>query len=202
MSGTRPAGLANALIILKKLIERDASDLDCYADLSGYGADVEGLTEFLPDQKPVVKISASLTNDERRENRLRTTLTHEYIHVRLHGDLFQQAQSQCALFENGAFQTTCKRDVDPLALPQRDWMEWQAGYGGGALLMPASHVRKAAEALLTEHSHYGAVGLHSELAAALIDLLAEEFQVSADAARIRLLKLGLLGEAQGQALFH
>lgn len=31
---------------LKTLIEEDARDLDQYADLSGYGLDVEGVTEF------------------------------------------------------------------------------------------------------------------------------------------------------------
>ena len=187
---------------LKKLIERDASDLDCYADLSGYGADVEGLTEFLPERRPAVKISAKLTDDDRRENRLRTTLTHEYTHVRLHGYLFQMAQSQRGLFDGGdSFRTMCKRDADPLALPQTDWMEWQAGYGCGALLMPVSYVRRAVEAVLTEHGHYGAVAPLSELGGLLARRVSEGFQVSADAARVRLLKLGLLGEAQGQALF-
>jgi hypothetical protein len=72
---------------LKKLIERDADDLDCYADLSEYGADVEGVTEFYPGRKPVVKIAAELTEDARRENRLRTTLTHEHGHVHFHAYL-------------------------------------------------------------------------------------------------------------------
>lgn len=35
---------------LKKLIERDARDLDVYADLSSYGENVEGLTEFKQGQ--------------------------------------------------------------------------------------------------------------------------------------------------------
>src|SRR5208282_4225053 len=69
---------------LTLLIESDTNDFDPYADLSGYGSDVEGLTEFRPGGKPNVKIAERLSNDERRENRLRTTLTHEYGHVRFH----------------------------------------------------------------------------------------------------------------------
>ena len=39
---------------LTVLIEEDVSDLDQYADLSRYGPDVEGLTEFNPGSKPRV----------------------------------------------------------------------------------------------------------------------------------------------------
>src|ERR1051325_3771817 len=74
---------------LKKLIERDADFLDVYADLSCYGSDVEGVTEFRPGQKPSVQISASLTASDRHENRLRTTLTHEYGHVHFHTYLWE-----------------------------------------------------------------------------------------------------------------
>jgi hypothetical protein len=74
---------------LKTLIERDAEDLDVYADLSIYGPDVEGVTEFKPGRKPAVKIASVLTEDERRENRLRTTLTHEWGHVHFHAYLWE-----------------------------------------------------------------------------------------------------------------
>ncbi len=79
---------------LKTLIERDAEDLDVYADLSAYGHDVEGVTEFRPGSKPAVKIAAELTEDSKRENRLRTTLTHEYGHVRFHSYLFEEDPPQ------------------------------------------------------------------------------------------------------------
>ena len=63
---------------LTVLIERDTELLDQFADLSGYGRNVEGLTHFQPGRKPRVRISASLAGDENRQNRLRTTLAHEY----------------------------------------------------------------------------------------------------------------------------
>lgn len=37
---------------LAQVIEREADDLDLFADLSTYGTDVEGVTEFHPGAKP------------------------------------------------------------------------------------------------------------------------------------------------------
>jgi hypothetical protein len=51
---------------LTVLIERDTESLDQFADLSGYGCNVEGLTHFQPGRKPHVRISASLAGDENR----------------------------------------------------------------------------------------------------------------------------------------
>jgi hypothetical protein len=59
------------------------------ANLSEYGGDVEGVTEFRPNRKPGVRIVRKLAYDERRENRYRTTLTHEYGHEHFHGYLFE-----------------------------------------------------------------------------------------------------------------
>jgi hypothetical protein len=76
------------------LIEQKVSDLDQYADLSAYGANVEGVTEFSRHGKPKVLISESV---HRYENRLRTTLTHEYGHVELHAYLFATEQRRLGL---------------------------------------------------------------------------------------------------------
>src|ERR1700730_4462530 len=73
---------------LTRLIESEVSDFDPSADLSEFGIDVEGVTEFRPGRKPRVRIAAELAYDERRQNRYRTTLTHEYGHVHFHGYLF------------------------------------------------------------------------------------------------------------------
>src|SRR5690242_17696466 len=55
---------------LTKLIERDTSDFDSYADLSEFDTDVEGVTEFYRGRKPAVKVAAWLAEDSRYENRL------------------------------------------------------------------------------------------------------------------------------------
>jgi Zn-dependent peptidase ImmA (M78 family) len=73
---------------------------------------------------------------------------------------------------------------------QTDWMEWQAGYVCGALLMPASKVRELAGAYLESHGLFGVVGQRDSHGLALIESARTGFEVSADAARIRLLKLG------------
>jgi hypothetical protein len=77
---------------LTVLIERDTESLDQFADLSSYGCNVEGLTHFQAGRKPRVRISASLAGNENRQNRLRTTLAHEYGHVRFHAYLWDLAR--------------------------------------------------------------------------------------------------------------
>ena len=69
---------------LTVLIESETSDLDQYADLTLEGDHVEGVTLFFSDRKPVVKVAKSLTATGYWEHWLRTTLTHEFAHVRLH----------------------------------------------------------------------------------------------------------------------
>jgi hypothetical protein len=180
---------------LTVLIERDTEDLDPYADLSAYGRDVEGVTEFMPGKKPRVRIAQDLATSENRENRLRTTLTHEYGHVHLHGYLFALATG-AGLFTTKSKPDAiiCKRDTMIVA-KQTDWMEWQAGYACGALLMPASRVRIIAGEYQRTAGIYGPVPATTEHGQAMIDRLVESFQVSRDAARVRLSVLGVLGSA-------
>src|SRR5690606_3646096 len=111
--------------------------------LSDYGPDVEGVTEFRPGKKPNVKISEALSNDQRRENRLRTTLTHEYGHVRFHAYLWEMNPPRADLLRQNpnAAKQICKRD-NILGAAETDWMEWQAGYVCGALLMPLSPLKR------------------------------------------------------------
>ncbi|HVM21769.1 MAG TPA: hypothetical protein VM308_00515 [Sphingomicrobium sp.] len=188
---------------LTKLIERDTDDLDLFADLSNYGATVEGLTEFRPGHRPNVKISSSLADDPRRENRLRTTLTHEWGHVRFHAYLWELEAPTGGLFRRkaDANRQICKRDTI-LDARQTDWMEWQAGYVCGAILMPASRVRNLVTAYFEAEGIYNCAPPGSLHANHLIGAVAHAFAVSEDAARIRLLKLGLLGAAAAPSLFN
>lgn len=188
---------------LTLLIERDTEDFDPYADLSIYGHDVEGVTEFHVGKKPNVKIAEALSNDERRENRLRTTLTHEYGHVRFHAYLWEMEPPGPDLLRQrpNADKQICKRD-GILEASQNDWMEWQAGYCCGALLMPLSPVRQIVTAYQETNGLFGAIGTGSVHGQALIQKVQQHFQVSADAARIRLLKLNVLGAVDaGPSLF-
>ena len=181
---------------LKKLIERDADDLDVYADLSIYGAEVEGVTEFYPGRKPTVRIAAELTEDERRENRLRTTLTHEYGHVRFHAPLWEMEPLQADLLRRlpNRDKIICKRDT-MIDATYADWMEWQAGYVCGAILMPKTAVVGLCRSFVEQRSLYGEVSTRTPHGQALIASVTSSFQVSEDAARVRLIKLGLLTES-------
>ena len=181
---------------LTVLIERDAEDLDPYADLSPYGDGVEGVTEFTPGRKPRVRIAEALATSDNHENRYRTTLTHEYGHVRLHGYLFSLSGSGPGLFGTPAKPNViaCKRDT-MVSAARTDWLEWQAGYACGAALMPATHARLVADGYRKNMDVYGPVPATSLHGQALIDTLVERFQVSRDAARVRLSILGFLGTA-------
>lgn len=188
---------------LTKLVERYTDDLDLYADLSRYGPDVEGVTIFAPGAKPQVQVSVALSDNERRENRLRTTLTHEFGHVRFHAYLWEvEPPARDLLRQNpDANKQVCKRD-DILNASQYDWMEWQAGYVCGAILMPASRVRRLVADYVDQHDLFGSVGENSLHGRALADQLTTAFQVSGDAARVRLHKLGVLGANDaGPSLF-
>jgi Zn-dependent peptidase ImmA (M78 family) len=76
---------------LTVMMEQDTSYLDLYADLSGEGEDVEGLTDFFKNKKPAVKISQKLSEDVALSARLRITLAHEYGHVKFHNFLWDIA---------------------------------------------------------------------------------------------------------------
>ncbi len=196
---------------LSVMIERDTSDLDLYADLSGEGEDVEGLTDFFSNKKPVVKISKELSLDNLKSHRLRTTLAHEYGHVKFHyflWDMSLKAENksnflkvlsrQRRKFEGLRKKSVSGQEVIPqvtgprcrstsiIDAPVKDWMEWQAGYAAGALLMPVTAVKK----------YLGGVDRGGEI----ITGIAKVFDVSADAAKVRLSKLGILPEITGDSV--
>lgn len=184
------------------LIERDAGDLDLYADLSTEGPDVEGVTDFVLGERPRVRIAHTLSNDPRRENRLRTTLTHEYTHVRLHDCWWQMKGAEPDLFSAGEpYSRRCKRE-NILNAGQLDWMEWQAGYGSGAILMPRGSVMKLIEGFVPKPIRLAEIEVVSDWGRRLIDRVAEEFGASRDAARVRLLQLRcIVGRQPARPLF-
>ena len=189
---------------ITKLIESRADDLDLFADLSTLGGDVEGLTQFRPGQKPCVKISRLLSDDPRRQNRLRTTLTHEFSHVHFHNYLWDTAARQSNLFATDQHNQpmTCKRETI-LAAIKTDWMEWQAGYACGALLMPATAVKHLVASFFRDHGIYVAVTPDSTHGRNLIRSAADTFRVSEEAASVRLSRLSFLSASvSGQTLLQ
>jgi len=180
---------------LELLLEHEDVVLDPYSDLNQYGADTEGASVFAPDAPTRVYVSRALSQDSRRENRYRSTLAHEFGHVRLHGPLFRAVRTG-DLFEapDVSRAATCKRQRIERA-PASDWLEWQAGFASGALLMPHSAVRQQAAMLLQTTPSPESAG-----AQALIEHVAQTFHVSRSAAHVRLQQLALIQPAKTPTL--
>lgn len=180
---------------LQVLIEEYADDLDTYADLSPHGKDLEGVTLFPPDGRPIVLISENVASDPRRENRLRTTLAHEFGHVYLHNHLWHTKHfvNRLSSVDQPEYKAICKRSTI-LGEGSYDWMEWQAGYASGAILMPFSLVQEIAGTRREENDFSSFIHVGSERADAIIREVVKRFTVSEEAARVRLLKLRILAE--------
>lgn len=181
---------------LTRLLEELTEDLDSYADLTEEGADVEGVTEFLPGRRPRVRISKEISGRPEFENRFRTTLSHEFGHVRFHDFMFQMHAGDSLLSTTAiSVSAKCNR-TSMIGASLQDWMEWQAGYVCGAILMPRHRLQEAVRGYRTVGG-FGSAGLGagSPEGEALIREIAERFAVSREAAKVRLLKLNLLAEA-------
>lgn len=182
---------------LTVLVESACSEVDHYANLSAEGEDVEGMTQFYPDRLPKIFISVKLASDERRENRLRTTLSHEFGHAHFHRILYDEQFQPGGLFQRRPHEarTISKRD-NILGASEVDWMEWQAGYISGAILMPARPLRQLLSDFCARRNLHVAARVEGPESQAMQQAVAAAFQVSAEAARIRLLKLGFLTNQQ------
>jgi Zn-dependent peptidase ImmA (M78 family) len=181
----------NDLVVL---VERETADFDMFAAFDD--DDVEGVTYFCPGGKPDVHIAARLASEPWSGNRFRTTVTHELGHVAFHNVLWP-AEAPLMLFDDaevgsspGGPQTgpKCRRQ-SMLEAPPVDWMEWQAGYACGAFLMPLSALRATVRPLLDGAGHHGPVALDTHLSRELVAAVRDGFEVSAEAARVRLERL-------------
>lgn len=184
---------------LTVLVEQHCASLNPYADLAVEGDDVEGMTCFRPGELPSILISVVLTEQSNRENRLRTTLAHELGHAFYHRAVFDQLfAAPLHMFEAARAEprTVCKRD-SMMGTSEFDWLEWQAGYFSGAILMPAQQVRRAVGDLLRDRGIHGAAVIGTPPAAEAERHTIASFQVSTEAAQVRLRKLGLLADSPG-----
>jgi Zn-dependent peptidase ImmA (M78 family) len=173
---------------LIRLIEMETDDLDMYADLP---EEEDGHTDFFADRKPKVMIAKRLSAP-RYENRLRMTLCHEYGHVWFHAPLWRKSEQDPTRPATPCW--TCYRDTIGNA-PENDWMEWQADHLGGALLMPRSYLFEWAGEIAMREGKIPPLPADSDLGRALMQRVMRRCQVSEQAARVRLLRLGLLNES-------
>ena len=77
-------------------------------------------------------------------------------------------------------------------------MEWQAGYVSGAILMPASQIRRLVSDYCGPRGLHASVLVSSRDGLEIMRAVADTFQVSEEAARVRLLKLSLLASSDKQ----
>jgi len=171
-----------------RIIKREANDLDLYADLP---ENIDGYTDYFTHRNPDVKISQRLAAT-RYQNRLRFTLAHEYGHVWFHAPLWRKPEQDPTRPASPCW--TCYRDTVGTA-PENDWMEWQADHIGGALLMPRSYLFEWAGEIAMWEGKIPPLQADSDLGRALMQRVMRRCQVSEQAARVRLLRLGLLTES-------
>lgn len=180
----------DALVLL---IESLTDEFDQYADMTEIDGEVDGFTEFSPHKLPNVYVNADLTMNGNR-NRKRMTVAHEAGHVVLHRGLYSQDQRQLDLInieEN--IPIYCRQNE---ILNGVDWREWQASFFAGSLLMPKQLLSDLIDASYRSHPPIDG----SAEAIALRNLVASHFDVSRDAARVRLVQARMV-RPSGQTHF-
>ena len=177
---------------LIRLLEERAEKVDTYADLP---EGIHGQTLLFYDRRPIVKIAESIYQT-RSDHRVRTTAGHEFGHVWLHAPLWREAGTSLSLGigqgSKGAV-WNCHRDSIVNAA-KTDWVEWQAGWVSGAILMPASVLRAWAAEYAAEFGTNSPFAVNSPAGIVLIKRVAGECDVSLLAAQVRLSKLRLVVE--------
>lgn len=171
---------------LELLADRVTDEFQPLADLSRIGEDVEGATYFAPPQRPKIRISQRLDGHEHRR---RMTIAHEIGHVLMHSDLYV-AEETLDLFADPSDRGNvyCKQSSMTNGV---DWMEWQANYAGAAILMPCAEL---GEFVRSERGDRFDSAMHDGESDArkIISKISRGFNVSQEAARIRLVQCSLM----------
>ena len=157
---------------------------------------MEGVTVFRKKGKPSIRILRQLSEDPTRENRLRTTLTHEYGHVIFHNFVWRLDRYGKPLLSLHR-SPTCRRDR-MRSTSQSDWLEWQAGYAGAALLMPFTAVKRPVRTESLRRGTSKTLRSGTKDYREVVASVSTTFGVSQDAAKYRLQKLGLVSAAAGK----
>ncbi len=201
---------AAPVVDLEKFIARHLkAKLDQYADLD---PTVLGVTEFFTGGAPKVSINRVLTGSALDEDetqpgilgRWRATLAHEAAHIVLHRFLYEFAAGNLSLFDRepadgGARQRLLRCLKRNLSYGNvSDWREVQANKGMAALLMPRRVFSEMARVEI-DTAYPATKAIPTEGDEQIVAKLAAAFQVSRQAARIRLSTLRLVSPpGQGQ----
>jgi len=173
---------------LLQLLEQHAGDVDQLAELP---PGVHGVTLYYWDRRPSVQIDARLTRQHWRETRRRSTITHECSHVIQHAPLWRALGPEDS--GEGPVAQACRcEEVEESAERWDDWMEWQARYMSGAMLMPKSRVCRLVQKFARDKSLEVPLQAGSPSSLYLVEHAIIAFHVSRDAAMVRLKQLGLI----------
>ena len=200
----------NPVTNLEQLIEIHLkAKLDQYAELP---EDVLGVTHFQSRQRIHVSISRMLTESAEESTprpgvvgRWRATMAHEASHVILHRYLFDPLLTGTIVSrskENKPGYARLMRCLNSNVVPENsenwnrtrranDWREVQANMGMAALLMPKRLFIRIAHQQIDELMISG-ITKGSPSATSLCSVVAEIFQVSKQAASIRLESLAIV----------
>lgn len=135
--------------------------------------------------------------DEKQEHRYRFTLGHESGHWIFHKEYFGYNPYQMTLFEMGSPYIQCRKiNGNYLHTATSDWddarwMEWQADKFSAGILMP----EKAVRLLLDKDAHYN-------YEYRIVSLVSETFNVSEQAAYLRLCDLGYISPSQDDSAYR
>ncbi len=189
------------------------ADLDQYAPLP---RDVLGVTEFRSGLPPQVLINRDLTGAALdvpnpapgARGRWRATVAHEAAHILLHRVLVEPDPSQTSLLElppsgaplPGQRMFRCLRREVAFG-GGSDWREVQANRCMAALLMPRSVFLQAVARAKAEVGFFPEEALRAEGLDGVVRRLARRFEVSRQAAQIRLEELGLVTAPRQRTLY-
>jgi hypothetical protein len=202
----------NPVVNIESFIASLKVRMDQYADLD---TNVLGLTEFYSDKPPKIFINRDLTGAIDDDNtppgirgRWRATMAHEASHVVMHRVLFEINHNQENLFRTEPQSDTrqlmrCLKKNVLFRGGGSDWREVQANMGMAALLMPQTLFRELTRDVAAQKGlETNGLSGGSPSAAKLTDEMSTLFDVSKQAARIRLETLHVISPArQGQFVY-
>ena len=150
-----------------------------------------GRAEYISAKARTIIIDNRLL-EENQQHRYRFTLGHEAGHDIFHSGFFGYNPSQLSLFDMGNVpMVQCRMDGGSVERKKtncwddRDWMEWHANRISSAILMPKSSVQLLAREFQNERRD---TIRHTAMVYALTDA----FDVSSEAATIRLKDMGFI----------
>lgn len=147
--------------------------------------------EFISVKKNTIIIEGTLAENPAYEHRERFTQGHEASHGLLHTEYYLRkaeyagfCNSSGDIFLKSCFPDLSGVDVNGKCLQGEAWLEWQANYLAAVLLMPKTTVKRLRNLIEPKGNRFW----HHELVSTMVDV----FNVSKEAARVRLDSLGYL----------